>query len=320
MPFKKRPLSGSHKPQAGRVDLYQHVTDKIVAAIESGSAGKWVMPWHRQPVANSRGFAMMPESVSGRPYRGINVWLLMAEKLAAGYTSDVWGTYKAWAATGAHVRAGQKATLIIFWKKLVIKERDETGEEKPKSILMARGYNVFNADQVEGWQPKAKPTLPAATRIEAAEAFFAGIPADVRHGGNRAYYTAGGDFIGLPEFAQFHNAEAYYATRGHETVHWTGHKSRCNREFGARFGDKAYAFEELVAELGAAYLAGHLAIANDPRPDHAAYLANWLEVLKGDKRAIFTAASRAQAAVDFIIGEAADAEEDDASEEMGLAA
>lgn len=317
MPFKKRSLSGSQNTEAGKRDLYQHVTDKIVAAIESGEAGKWEMPWHKASVGNTRGMFTCPENVSGRPYRGINVWLLLAEKLANDFSSDVWGTYKAWAATGAHVKSGSKATLIIFWKRLVILERDETGEEKPKTIMMARGYNVFNSDQVEGWKPKAKPQLPIENRIANAEAFFAAIPADVQHGGNRACYIPAIDRIQLPEFAQFKSAEAYYATRGHETTHWTGHASRCNREFAKRFGSDAYAFEELVAELGSAYLASHLGIANDPRPDHAAYLAHWLRVMKEDKRAIFTAASKAQNAVDFIINAAG--EETDETE-MDMAA
>lgn len=316
MSFNKRPLNGK---AAGSFDIYQHVTDKIVAAIESGVAGKWRMPWHQQAPDNVRGFAMRPMSVSGHSYRGINVWLLMSEKLANGYASDVWGTYKAWQAAGAHVAKGQKGTLIIFWKRIIIEDRD-TKEEKP--ILIAKGYNVFNADQVEGWEPKARPVKTAAERIETAETFFATIPATVNHGGNRACYIPLIDEINMPTFAQFKTPEDYYSVRGHETVHWTGAKSRCDREFGKRFGDEAYAFEELVAELGAAYLCAHLEIANEPRPDHASYLAHWLDVLKADKRAIFTAASAAQKAVDFIIGhsEAAEAEEGGEAAELELAA
>lgn len=306
-----------------KTDIYQHVTDRIVAAIESGNAGEWRMPWHRQAPDNYRGFAMRPCNVAGRPYRGINVPLLMAEKLAHGYASDVWATFNMWKAAGACVRKGEKGTLIVFWKQLTVV--DENDETKTKKIMMARGYFVFNADQVEGWQPKAKPAKvrTVAERIEHAETFFAGINVPVQHGGNRACYIPSIDEIHMPKFEQFKTPVDYYATRGHETVHATGHASRCNREFGKRFGDEAYAFEELVAELGAAYLCAHLELSNEPRPDHAAYCATWIKRMKEDKRAIFTAASKAQNAVDWVIaaaGEAAGGAEDDAETEMEMAA
>jgi antirestriction protein ArdC len=142
--------------------------------------------------------------------------------------------------------------------------------------------------------------LSESERIEHAEAFFLATGSTGRHGGNRAYYTTGDDHIQMPEFGQFRDGVSYYAVLGHEHVHWTGHKSRCDREFGKRFGDQAYAFEELVAELGSAFLCAELGLVNEPRQDHAAYLASWLTVLKNDKRAIFTAASKAQAAVDHL--------------------
>lgn len=308
-----------------KFDIYQHVTDRIVAAIESGNVGTWRMPWHHQAPDNVRGFAMQPTNVAGRPYRGVNVWLLMSEKLAKGYNSDVWGTYKAWQAAGAHVKKGEKGTLIVFWKQLTIRERDEvTGEDKAKKILLARGYSVFNADQVADWQPKAKPVKvrTVAERIEHAETFFGKLPVTVNHGGNRAYYSPSGDFIGMPTFEQFKTPMDYYATLGHENVHSTGHATRCNREFGNRFGDQAYAFEELVAELGAAFLCAHLELTNEPRADHAAYVNNWLKVLKGDKRAVFTAASKAQAGVDWLITAAGETavSDDDETPEMDMAA
>lgn len=299
MPRKNRPLNSDQSDAAEKFDLYQHVTDKIVSALENGAHGKWSMPWHSVNHPGHRGFAIMPENIAGTGYRGINVWLLMSEKLSRGYTSDTWGTYKAWSAAKANVRKGEHGTLVIFWKPIKSAELDAKG--KPKTFLLIRGYNVFNADQVDGYTPKAKPTLPPEARDANCEAFFTAVPAHVNHNGNRAYYSPAIDEITLPAFAQFHTPEDYYSTRGHETVHWTGHKTRCAREFGNRFGSNAYAFEELVAELGAAFLCGHLKIANDPRPDHAAYLANWLTVLKDDKKAIFTAASAAQKAVDFII-------------------
>lgn len=275
-------------------DVYQTVTDRIVTMLEKGEHGAWRAPWHRVAGAFS-----IPCNVQGRDYRGINIWLLLAAKMERDYQSDVWATYKMWTDSKAQVRKGEKSTSIVFWQPIKIKD-EETG--KTKLIPIAKLYNVFNSDQVDGYVAAAKPILPAAERIEHADAFFAGVPAIVRHYGNKAQYSPFLDVIELPPFDQFKSAEGYYATRGHETVHWTGHASRCAREFGKRFGDDAYAFEELVAELGAAFLCATLEIENEPRADHAAYLASWLRRMKEDKKAIFTAASRAQTAVDFIMG------------------
>jgi antirestriction protein ArdC len=280
-------------------DIAQTVTDHIIRSIEAG-AGKWVMPWHNV----SGGMNVDPINITtGRRYRGMNVWLLMIAAQNAGYDSNVWGTYKAWQAKGATVRKGEKSTMVVFWKQTNYKLKDENGEETDKKGMMLRYYNVFNSAQVDGYTPKEIPVLPIEQRIENAEAFFEALGADIQHGGNRAFYAPSKDKIVLPEFKQFKDAESYYATRGHETVHWTGHESRCAREFGRRFGDNAYAFEELVAELGSAFLCAHLGLANEPRPDHASYINNWLEVLKGDKKAVFTAASKAQAALDFLTKE-----------------
>jgi antirestriction protein ArdC len=302
MTIKNRPLTSATTASADRLDIYQHVTDTIVSAIENGSAGKWVMPWHSVAQEGHKGFAIMPSNIDGRGYRGINVWLLMSAKLAAGYASDTWGTYKAWKAKGACVRKGEHGTLIVFWKPIEIAELDAKG--KPKVIPIAWGYNVFNADQVEGYTQKAKPEISPELKIVIAESFYDAVHAKIKHGGNRACYMPSIDVIAMPLFTQFKTPEDYYSTRGHETVHWTGHATRMKREFGQRFGSDAYAIEELVAELGAAFLCAHLQISNEPRPDHAAYLANWLSVLKSDKKAIFTAASQAQKAVDFIIAKA----------------
>ena len=168
-------------------------------------------------------------------------------------------------------------------------------------LLFTRGYSVFNAAQVDGYTPKAEPETPIEQRIESAEAFFARINARVVHQGNRAYYSPDSDTITLPPFAAFFTPLDYYGTRAHETGHWTAKADRCNRELGKRFGDNAYSMEELVAELTAAFTCAHLGLSTEPRPDHAQYLASWLRVLKADKRAIFTAASRAQQAADYMI-------------------
>jgi antirestriction protein ArdC len=160
---------------------------------------------------------------------------------------------------------------------------------------------VFNAAQVDGYTPKPDADTPIEQRIEHAEAFFGRINARVVHQGNRAFYTPDADSITLPPFPAFFTPTDYYSTRAHESGHWTAKADRCNRELGKRFGDNAYSVEELVAELTAAFVCAHLGLSTEPRPDHAQYIGSWLKVLKADKRAIFTAASKAQQAADYLI-------------------
>jgi antirestriction protein ArdC len=168
-------------------------------------------------------------------------------------------------------------------------------------LLFTRGYSVFNAAQVDGYTPKVDADVPFERRIEDAELFFTRINARVVHLGNRAFYSPADDTITLPPFPAFFSPMDYYSTRAHETGHWTATAGRCNRELGKRFGDNAYSVEELVAELTAAFTLAHLGLSSEPRPDHAQYIASWLRILKADKRAIFTAASKAQQAADYMI-------------------
>lgn len=285
-------------------DIYQQITDKLVAILENGSEGEWHCPWHTR--AGQASIAM-PVNVTGRYYRGINVPLLWAAADEKAYPTPVWATYKQWAERGAQVRKGERSEMVIFWKKLDKKpgETDGDDDDNKRGFMYARGYFVFNAAQVDNWEPPPpKDELLESQRITQAEAFFANTKSTIVHGGNRAFYRVmpdGGE-IHMPLFAQFKNAIRYYSVLGHEHVHWTGHESRCNRQFGEKFGDQAYAFEELVAELGAAFLCAQLGLDNEPREDHAQYLKSWLKVLENDKRAIFTAASKAQAAVDHLNG------------------
>lgn len=285
-------------------DTYQTVTDKIVAMLEAG-AGAWRMPWHSDKAGNAALPIQMPHNISGRAYRGVNVPMLWAAASAAGYTSPIWGTYKQWSEAGAQVRKGEKATAIVFWRTISVKAAPDADDEH-KDVLMAKGYSVFNAAQVDGWAAPQAPSTDDSPdiRIAHAEAFFAATGATIRHGGNRAFYAPSIDAIQMPRIAQFDEPTAYYATLAHEATHWTSAKSRCDRELGARFGDERYAMEELIAELGAAFVCATLGLSNEPRPDHAAYLASWLKVLKSDKRAIFTAASKAQAATDYLLNAA----------------
>jgi antirestriction protein ArdC len=293
-----------------RRDIHQQVTDNIIQAIKAG-AGDWQMPWHRSGEGLNR-----PVNIDTKQaYRGVNILNLWVASELRGFSRGFWGTYKQWQNRGCQVRKGEKGSLVVFYKTLEFEAEDpETGETETEERLMARASTVFNADQVDGYEPEPlpEPANPAET-IAAAEAFVKATGADIRHGGQRAYYNPCGDFVQVPERERFLGTdtstptEAYYGVLLHELTHWTGHEKRCARQFGKRFGDDAYAMEELVAELGAAFLSADLGITQAPRADHAAYLEHWLRVLKADKKAIFTAASQASRAAEFLAAQGAQA-------------
>lgn len=281
-----------------RADVYTRVTNRIIEALEAGTR-PWLTPWGTKG-AGSFG---LPLRGNGVPYRGINVLLLWWEAAERGYQSNLWMTYKQAEERGAHVRKGEKGAQIVYFDRANKTETNDKGEEVDASYAFLKSYTVFNVEQIESLpeilyeiEEDREPIMP----IEAAETFFANTGASFRHGGNQAFYSPLADVIQLPKVEAFKDAESYAATKGHELIHWTGHKARLDREFGKRFGDHAYAFEELVAELGAAFLCASLEITPEPREDHAAYLAYWLAVLKEDKRAIFTAAAQAQMATDYL--------------------
>ena len=281
-------------------DVYASVTAQIINAIEKG-VGNWRMPWH-----TSGRCAFSPINVtSKKAYRGINTVCLWAAAEAKGYESGEWGTYKQWQERGAQVRKGEKATTVVFWKFANDSaESQDDGDEHPSSgsrLMFTRGYSVFNAAQVDGYTPKADPEPSVLERIEHADGFFKRLDSNVRHGGNRAYYSPESDHIQMPPFEAFIENVSYYSTLAHETNHWTAKADRCDRQLGKRFGDNAYSAEELIAELGAAFVCAHLGLSAEPREDHAEYIQSWLKVLKADKRAIFTAASKAQQACDWLI-------------------
>jgi antirestriction protein ArdC len=231
-----------------RFDIHQHITDQIVCAIERG-AGEFRLPWHR-----ATGNIMRPVNIASRKaYRGVNVVALWAYSEALGYDSGTWGTYRQWAEAGAQVRKGEKAAYVVFYKELEVAA--ESGEAETR--LFARSTPVFAAEQVDGYQPPvidAPPVIPM-TPIEQAEAFVAATGARIEHGGTRAFYRPSTDSIQLPPREVFVGsptsspAESFYSTLCHELTHWTSAESRCNRQLGKRFGDHAYAMEELVAEL-----------------------------------------------------------------------
>jgi antirestriction protein ArdC len=290
-------MSTSDNTATNQRDVYRKVTDAIINAIEQG-VGTWHMPWH-----TSGRFAFSPINVTSRkPYRGINTLCLWSAAQAKGYESGEWATYQQWQVKRAQVRKGEKSTTVVFWKFVNDTSETEDGETHASSrLLFTRGYSVFNAAQVDGYTPKTDVEQSMPERIAHAEAFFTAIGAEVSHGGNQAFYAPATDHIQMPPFHAFHEHAAYYSTLAHEHTHWTANASRCDRQLGKRFGDNAYAAEELIAELGAAFTCAHLGLSTEPREDHAQYIGSWLKVLKADTKAIFTAASNAQQACDWMI-------------------
>lgn len=284
-------------PSNTKFDVYRTVTDKIVEAIEAG-AGQFIMPWHRAGPSLGR----PANAVSRAPYQGVNVVALWAEAVLRGYGSGWWATYEQWKMLGAHVRKGEHGTTIVFYKRL----GNQDDEEAEGSRLVARAFRVFNAEQTAGWGPPAPLISTPTEMIEQAEAFVVSTKAAVRYGGDLACYRPAEDVIAMPERDRFVGSatstpmECFYATLFHELVHWSGAKHRLDREFGKRFGDRAYVAEELVAELGAAFLCADQGVSNEPRADHAAYLSHWLQLMTEDKRAIFTAAQQARQAVTYL--------------------
>ncbi len=283
-------------------DVYSRITSRIVADLEKG-VRPWLKPWN---AAHAVGRITRPLRANGQPYRGVNVLMPWGDAVAKGFACPIWMTFRQADALGGHVRKGEHGSLVVYADRIRRTGTDDDGEELEREIPFMKGYTVFNCEQIDDLPPHfyapASPPLPAFERIEIAERFVAATHAEIRHGGNRAYYAVTDDRVQMPPFASFKDAESYYATLLHEITHWTRHPSRLNREFGRkRWGDEGYAAEELVAELGAAFLCADLGITPEPRPDHAAYIGHWLQVLNNDKRAIFTAASHAQRAANHLV-------------------
>jgi antirestriction protein ArdC len=310
-------LNPKGKQIVEKADLYSRITNRIIAELESGTR-PWLKPWNAEHAA---GRITRPLRHNGIPYRGINVITLWMTATARGYACPIWLTYKQAQELGAQVRKGEHGELVVFASKITRTETTEKGDETEREIPFLKGYTVFNAEQIDNLPPHftapAAPTLDPVQRIAHAESFFAATGADIRHGGDRAFYAVRPDRVQMPPFETFRDGESYYATLAHECTHWTKHVTRLNREFDRkRWGDEAYAAEELVAELGSAFLCADLGLTPEPRPDHASYIENWLRVLKNDKRAIFTAAAHAERAAAFLHGlqpkaeTAAEADED----------
>ncbi|RWM48245.1 MAG: DUF1738 domain-containing protein [Mesorhizobium sp.] len=281
-----------------RADIYARITNQIIAAIEAG-AGEFVMPWHHEGTATAR-----PINVaSSKAYRGVNTLSLWAAAQRAGYPDGLWGTYRQWQALGAQVRKGEKATTVVFWGQIganTDEEGDETGDTGERRRLFARGYSVFNCGQVDGYEPEPAVASSEEERIAHADAFYANLGINTVYGGSEAYYLPPADRVHVPVFSSFRDVASHYSVLFHEGLHATGAKHRLDRELSGSFGSEAYAMEEIIADSGAAMILADLSISSRPRPDHAAYISSWLRVLRNDTSAIFTASSKAQAAVDWM--------------------
>ncbi|MDE3767585.1 ArdC family protein [Sinorhizobium meliloti] len=288
--------------ETARQDVYTRITNQIIEALEKG-VKPWTQPWN---AAHAAGHVSRPLRHNGQPYAGINVLTLWASAMSAHYSAPIWMTFKQAIELGGHVRKGEKGAPVVYANTMVRTETDEaTGRDEDQVIPFLKAYTVFNAEQIEGlpahFLARAEHARNPDERITDAEAFFAATRADIRHGGDSAFYSPNSDYIQMPDFEVFRDAQSYYATLAHETVHWTRHTTRLDRDFGRkRFGDDGYAREELVAELGAAFLCADLGLRLKDRDDHAGYIGHWLSVLKEDKRAIFAAAAHAQRAADYL--------------------
>jgi antirestriction protein ArdC len=285
-----------------RADLYTRVTEHVIADLEAG-VRPWTKPWD---TADTYGIGL-PVRHNGLAYRGVNILILWGEALGKGYSSPVWMTFKQALALSGSVRKGEHGSIVVYADRFTRIETDVNGNDVEREIPFLKAYTVFNVAQIDGlaaeYYANSERRTDKLQLIEAAERFFAATAAVVRHGGDAAYYAPGLDVIQLPWPEAFRDAESYAATKAHELTHWTSHPQRLARDFGAkRFGDTGYAREELVAEIGAAFLCAQLQITAEPRHDHASYIAHWLQLLREDKRAIFTAAAHAQRAVDFLHG------------------
>lgn len=281
-------------------DCYSEITNAIIADLEKGIR-TWVKPWEGSTIP------CRPLRITGEPYRGINTLLLWSASHRQGYQSAYWLTYQQAQHQGGNIRKGEKATTVVFSGTLTRTEQDGNGEEQEKVIPFLKAYSVFNIDQTEGLSEKYRalaattPTVRENARHEKADQFIANTNAEVRHGGDRACYSPVEDRIYMPSIERFKDSDSYYAVLLHELVHFTMRDDRCPRKFRPSVhGTANYAREELIAELGAAFLCADLQISLTPRPDHADYIASWLEVLRNDKRAIFQAAATAQKATDFL--------------------
>lgn len=279
-----------------RPDPHAEIAALILADLEAG-VRPWTRPWLTgSPVSR-------PLRHDGEPYHGVNVLTLWVRAARCGYARPIWMTFRQALSLGGVVRKGEKGAPVVYAAPVAAADDSDDQPERRRGGSFLKRYTVFNLDQIEGLDDRYPPPVrPAfADRIRHAERYFAATGAQIRAGGDIACYRPDADTVHMPAFEAFLDAEAYYAVLAHELVHWTGHASRLDRDLTlGRFGDEAYAREELVAELGAAFVCADLGLTLEPRPDHAAYIASWLRVLRNDTRFIVAAAAHAERAARFL--------------------
>lgn len=279
-------------------DLYADVSTRIVAELEAGAAA-WVKPW-----SATAGMNTPCNAVTNRPYSGCNVVLLWMAQ-TAGYRTPRFLTFKQALELGGNVRRGEHGTKVYFVKQLQVRDKGSDDNSAASLVPMMREYTVFNVGQCEDLPESINTGKPIRlrnpdTRDELADAFLHSTGADIREGQGEAYYVPSQDFISMPGFDAFKGADHFYNVAFHELTHWSGHKTRLDRDLKNRFGPRNYAAEELIAELGAAFLCAEFGFDGDVR--NAGYIASWIELLKSDKRAFFTACSQASKAADYLRG------------------
>ena len=275
-----------------RSTVYDQITERIITLLESGTV-PWRKPWKAQT-------GLPRNLISKKPYRGINVLLLHAMQ----YDSPFWLTYRQAQELGGHVRKGEKACPVVFWKRLEVEDRVTHEIEK---VPMARLYYCFNVAQIEGLKETPTPAETPLGTPAKPEEIIANMPTppEIKYGMRRAFYSPREDMIGMPDREQFDSEAHFYSALYHEAVHSVGHPSRLNRSTlteSEGFGSNPYCKEELIAEMGAAFLCGHAGIAEHTVENSAAYLQNWLEALQNDRKLIVQAAAQAQRAADYILG------------------
>ena len=280
-------------------DLYQDFTDQVIKQMEDNNMN-WTKPFTTTILNGHHNI------VSKKPYQGMNCFNIGLSVYKNGFKSNEWATFNQWKNLGAKIKKGSKGTEILYWN---IKEyEDKTNKDEKVKIPFLKYFVVFNADQVEGYETKEIETkeIDDWKAHFKTDTFVENTKADIQIN-NKAFYSPSADYIGMPPKEDFKGdkentkEQYYYSTLLHELTHWSGHSSRCNRDLKNRFGSKAYAMEELVAEIGSAFLCSHLGVTKAPTPNHGRYLNNWLEVLKEDKKAIFKAFSLSKVSSEYLL-------------------
>ena len=312
--------STTRKPSdANRTNFYDDITSKIIAELEAGRF-PWVQPWG---TPSAKAHLSLPKNAStSRAYSGINVLILWGEVVEKAYTGQSWLTFRQALALGGHVRKGERGTTIVYADRFIpddAKRRAAQSGGEARAIPFLKRFTVFNTDQIDDLPDEiatVAPPPPPGTIEPRVEALIKATAIDFRIGGNRAFYMPSQDYVQVPPPAAFFEPINWHRTALHELGHASGHSSRLNRDLSGSFGSRKYAFEELVAEMSAAFCCASLGIT--PTIRHADYLASWLEVLREDNRAIVRAASLASKAADYLLGFLPTA--DDASPTVGRAA